>query len=462
MALTPDPRSATLERLNMLRTNRTIVVHALKRMVSNSTTNQENIDSVSEQHNRYSNADTTIAKVGELQTCVTSTRHEVIDIETDDGEEERKGQQQLKELESDVNRVLAREKVDKPPTLFSEKPSQREGKLCDLSTSYKSTNISGLATPPKPRGATSSRTNSLESNGAGVAPGSPFQNNPLLVSHDYSKSPMLMDQENDDDTTEGKDNIDEMQCLQDEDISMNEKFSNTNENTSNIKVEGITFDSVQTNEILEGNAENSSKNEAVVKNTPFTQIKINSYENLKSQCDAKEINIKCESTVNDVSSFDPKFVRLNSPQRFSPSSLLSLLRNIEVDISDCRSILKEANERRRRHDIDDCRRSHDYDQFITALLSMLAERGHLGDLLEHGISVAKKKYQNTNGNNSAGANSGCGSEGSSDNESISKAKKIKAKKALMKKKNKAKGVTPSSATANNQKTKGRGRPKKSK
>ena len=37
----------------------------------------------------------------------------------------------------------------------------------------------------------------------------------------------------------------------------------------------------------------------------------------------------------------------------------------------------------------------DYDQFITAFLSMLAERGHLGDLLEHGISVAKKKYQNT-------------------------------------------------------------------
>merc|ERR1712179_657286 len=56
------------------------------------------------------------------------------------------------------------------------------------------------------------------------------------------------------------------------------------------------------------------------------------------------VNIdKKECETNDVSLFDPKLSRLNSPQRFSPSSLLSLLRNIEVDISDCRSVLKEAN-----------------------------------------------------------------------------------------------------------------------
>jgi hypothetical protein len=462
MALTPDPRSATLERLNMLRTNRTIVVHALKRMVSNSTTNAENNDSSSEDDSRLGNVDTTNAKIGTLHACVSSTRHEVTDIEADDGEEERKAQQQLKELESEVNRVLARKKVDKHPATLSEKNSQSEGHLCEVSLLYKSTNVSGLATPPKPRRATSSRTNSLESNGAGVAPGSPFQNNPLLVSHDYSKSPMLIDEENEDETAEDKDNKDEMQCLHD-DISVDEKSSNTSENRNNIKAEDIKFDNAQSNKILERNAESPIKNEAFVKNTPCTQININSsYENLKSQTDPKETDIKSESTTNDVPSFDPKLARLNSPQRFSPSSLLSLLRNIEVDISDCRSILKEANERRRRHAIDDCRRSHDYDQFITAFLSMLAERGHLGDLLEHGISVAKKKYQNSNGNNSAGANSADGSEGSSDNESISKAKKIKAKKALMKKKNKAKGVTHNSATENKQKSKGRGRPKKNK
>ena len=268
---------------------------------------------------------------------------------------------------------------------------------------------------------------------------------------------MLIDQENEDETVQDKD---EMQSLH-EDNLVDEKSSNTNENINNIKVEDTQFGGGQFNEILE-NAESAIKNENVA-NKPCTTLNINSsYENLKSQNIVKETDIKCESTPNDTSGFDPKLARLNSPQRFSPSSLLSLLRNIEGDISDCRSILKEANERRRRHAIDDCRRSHDYDQFITAFLSMLGERGHLGDLLEHGISVAKKKYQNTNGNNSTGANSAGGSEGSSDNESISKAKKIKAKKALMKKKNKAKGVVSNSVTENKQKSKGRGRPKKNK
>ena len=229
MALTPDPRSATLERLNMLRANRTIVVHALKQMVSNCTTHPEKSDTSIEEDIRFDNDATTNAKIGTLQSGVSSTRLEVMDIEIDDGEEESKGQQQLKELESDVNRVLARRKIDKHPTTFTEIPSQRDGHLGEQSPSSKS-NMSGLGTPPKPRRATTSRTNSLESNGTSVAPGSPFQNNPLLVSHDYSKSPMLIDQENEDETVQDKD---EMQCLQ-EDNLVDEKLSNSNDPKNNL------------------------------------------------------------------------------------------------------------------------------------------------------------------------------------------------------------------------------------
>ena len=181
------------------------------------------------------------------------------------------------------------------------------------------------------------------------------------------------------------------------------------------------------------------------------------------QLHTKNMEVTDNENKFDMSGFDPKVVRLRSPQRFSPASLLALLRNIEADISVCRAILKDENERRKRHAIDDCRRSHDYDQFIAAFLSMLAERGHLGDLLEHGIDVAKKKYQSANGNAGSGGN-GAGASGgstSSDNESATnKAKKMKAKKALMKKKHKAKGITISAT--DKQKAKGRGRPKKNK
>ena len=90
---------------------------------------------------------------------------------------------------------------------------------------------------------------------------------------------------------------------------------------------------------------------------------------------------------------------------------------------------------------------------------MLAERGHLGDLLERGISVAKKKYQNTNGTTIVGGNGTGGSEGSSDSEATTKAKKIKAKKALMKKRNKTKEAG-SMLSTDTKKSKGRGRPKK--
>ena len=39
--------------------------------------------------------------------------------------------------------------------------------------------------------------------------------------------------------------------------------------------------------------------------------------------------------------------------------------------------------------MDDCRRVHDYDEFIQTFLAMLAERGHLGDLLEHSLNLTR-------------------------------------------------------------------------
>ena len=447
MALTPDPRNATLERLNMLRANRSIVVHALKKMVSNSSADiKEDLSSEGEteivpHHDKNAQDHPPHGK-----SC--SVKKDFMDMETD-GEEEWKSQQQFKELEKDVKRIFVEGNQD-TPSIDLNKSSQNKGQVNDTGHIHKASSSLDLSTPQKPRRATSSRTNSLESNGAGVAPGSPFQNNPLLVSHDYSKSPMLIDEE---ETEVNKATLDELDdCDESQSLHITEESAKTNSFTD-VKTEPTEEESPKSN--ICGNA----------KGQPINCPKIDeSSENLSctilsnSKLDVQEA-LHTDNKLSDTLGFDPKLARLNSPQRFSPSSLLSLLRNIEVDISDCRSILKDANERRKRHAIDDCRRSHDYDQFIAAFLSMLAERGHLGDLLEHGINVAKKKYQSTNGN-ALGANSAGGSEGSSDNESNSKARRIKAKKALMKKKNKAKGVSSSSIIDSKQRAKGRGRPKK--
>ena len=450
MALTPDPRNAILERLNMLRTNRTIVIHALKQMVSHSSRNNtcvENTETFKEDR-----LNTNTALLHNVTETVTS---ETMDVEIEDGEDDLQSMEEIKELEKDVKQALAQRANIEPNVNVSNKLNENKHSLPDSSSTYKGTNLSGLATPPKPRRATTSRTNSLESNGTGVAPGSPFQNNPLLVSHDYSKSPMLIDQENEEAQV---DNI----AGQDEIESSNGQTHNlintklVTDNDDDVKSIRDSISSCINQPVPEKEQANIKKEDLLPNEENLARVNETSQDSLTDQIRKNEK--QCE--MNDTASFDPKLSRLNSPNRFSPSSLLSLLRNIEVDISDCRSILKEANERRRRHAIDDCRRSHDYDQFITAFLSMLAERGHLGDLLEHGINVAKKKYQSTNGTNNMSGNSAGGSEGSSDSESVTKSKKLKAKKALMKKKNKAKGISPSSAADNKQKSKGRGRPKK--
>ena len=63
----------------------------------------------------------------------------------------------------------------------------------------------------------------------------------------------------------------------------------------------------------------------------------------------------------------------------------------------------------------DIYRVHDYDEFISTFLAMLAEQGHLGDLLEHALNVKKKAEEGTGGGGSGssnGASAGAGGGGS--------------------------------------------------
>ena len=48
--------------------------------------------------------------------------------------------------------------------------------------------------------------------------------------------------------------------------------------------------------------------------------------------------------------------------------------------------------------VDDCRRTHNYDQFICTFLSMLAEQGLLAGLVEHNMLIKRRSSGNSNGN----------------------------------------------------------------
>lgn len=95
----------------------------------------------------------------------------------------------------------------------------------------------------------------------------------------------------------------------------------------------------------------------------------------------KEINCNPEDS-DAMKTLMSKYPVLREPHTFAPKDLLVLLKNVETEIANCEASLKDENDKRTKYKIDDCRRTHNYDEFICTFLSMLAEQGKLADLVE--------------------------------------------------------------------------------
>ena len=95
----------------------------------------------------------------------------------------------------------------------------------------------------------------------------------------------------------------------------------------------------------------------------------------------KEKDCKPEDT-DAMKALLSKYPVLREPHTFAPKDLLALLKNVESEIANCEASLKDENDKRTKYKIDDCRRTHNYDEFICTFLSMLAEQGKLADLVE--------------------------------------------------------------------------------
>lgn len=79
-----------------------------------------------------------------------------------------------------------------------------------------------------------------------------------------------------------------------------------------------------------------------------------------------------------------------SHHTFAPKDLLALLKNLEGEITVCEGNLRDENEKRKKYKVDDCRRTHNYDEFICTFLSMLAQQGKLADLVQQHLMDQKK------------------------------------------------------------------------
>lgn len=68
-------------------------------------------------------------------------------------------------------------------------------------------------------------------------------------------------------------------------------------------------------------------------------------------------------------------------KQYCPKDIIALLKALEDEITTCDNNLKDELEKRKRYRIDDSRRSHNYDDFITTFILMLTQQGKLPDLL---------------------------------------------------------------------------------
>ncbi|XP_071156129.1 ubiquitin carboxyl-terminal hydrolase calypso-like isoform X1 [Mytilus edulis] len=124
---------------------------------------------------------------------------------------------------------------------------------------------------------------------------------------------------------------------------------------------------------------NSCQNSPVCSNGESTDMKKDTLSDRRS-----------EGRSSDSSHHHKHKRKFHSHQAFTPKDLLALLKNVENEIKLCEVNLKDELEKRKKYRIDDCRRTHNYDEFICTFLSMLAKEGHLANLIDQQMSVKKR------------------------------------------------------------------------
>lgn len=82
-------------------------------------------------------------------------------------------------------------------------------------------------------------------------------------------------------------------------------------------------------------------------------------------------------------------------KKFAPRDLVALLKALEDEIKTCEANLKDELEKRKRYRVDDSRRTHNYEQFITTFILMLAEQGKLPELLDKALNNGTGSSQNS-------------------------------------------------------------------
>ncbi|XP_013108708.1 ubiquitin carboxyl-terminal hydrolase calypso isoform X1 [Stomoxys calcitrans] len=129
-------------------------------------------------------------------------------------------------------------------------------------------------------------------------------------------------------------------------------------------------------------------NQAIVSGTLQKLLKANEAANVGSPLKSEE-NGEQSQQQTQQRSVSPSPL-LDASNAFTVRDLQSLLKNLDSEIAINEQHLNDENDRRYMFKVDDCRRTHNYDEFICAFLSMLAHQGVLGELVSQHLLPSKK------------------------------------------------------------------------
>jgi len=421
MAVVPDARAGLARKLGMLKTNRDIVIKALRQLLQlyhqrKQDRNEEvkvevKVEVKEEIESDSENEDVKAVNEAGTSNEVNKLAQDVIYAINDDVE-------LVKELSSNMGNS-DRSSCIKDPTKSSNTVAE---KPCDEKIELTSSNVptGSYSTTFKPAKSlinkVISRCSSIDSQTSGP-PRSPFQSNPLLTAHDYAKSPLMegleesgsncdsldlarAEDSNDSNLDSISENVDSVDSLGPSDSTSERLSSSIDRADSNTPI-----DRGESHSETENDIEDKSKfHLACNSNKASSDLDEENYEGkVSSDIDDDEAMSIEDESANDQGdnesdlnnqdtssrlSFDPQHVELYEPHSFSPKDLLSILRSIETDIHCTENKMRDEVEKRKKYRVDDCRRVHNYDEFITSFLAMLVERNMLADLVEHSLGKA--------------------------------------------------------------------------
>lgn len=156
---------------------------------------------------------------------------------------------------------------------------------------------------------------------------------------------------------------------------------------SNVPMNDIDFTNPVTIEI--GATDRPQQDNSVVLVEPIEQVAVVKFLTINTDTEIGE-RYPTSTTALVKSNDMPVLVcrQLNPEQAYKPIKLLfthselnMFMSSIINEVQLCEQALNDENDKRDMYKVDDCRRTHNYDEFICTFLSMLAERGALGELV---------------------------------------------------------------------------------